>query len=1072
FVVDQSANMELVQAFNAELSSLYEVKPPISKAKMSQITKVAIKGIKMYKHIVQSVERFIAKCRPEYKIPGLYVIDSIVRQSRHQFNAERDVFGPRFTRNFHQTFQNLFLTCPPEDKVNIRIIFVNQFQLIFGFTFLQPKIVRVLNLWQRNNVFSADVIQPLLDMANPNANLGQIKYDNSPNVANESSSGPSKNDPDANLVLHLQQLATTLGLVKNNSASNVSGGSSGNNLGDSHQQSTVRFNKKLLDFDYGEDDEEEEKGETPTESEPPVSTTLSNSDDANANPLALSMAQNLLSNPELLQRLQQMQQTISLQQHHDASSQLNVSNLGLGSVSTSSSFISSFQPLNETKLASHQELEMSASEKQANSISNISSQHAYSQMSYNKFYSRSDEKADNFSNNIDAISDQFHLNKSCIEKRDFDYNNREMLENASRARSKSKSPSPRRSRFNRSTFRDKDERVRRSRSRSPWRMSNDRRSYRSRSRSPRMRMDRQHERSLSPETKEREKERERRRRGLPPIRKNYLTICSTTLWLGHVPKLVSEADISDTFGEFGTINSIDLIPPRGCAYVCMNRRQDAYRALQQLKNFKLHGSTIKMAWAPGKGMKGKEFKDYWDVDLGASYIPYEKVNHPDVDLDLLEDGGMIDEDTVPDTLRGISFCMVVPNVAVAPSPLAVGVPTPLISAQPNPLTTPPSQMLNSTNAGALLASPHLLQSNSLVTDAAKGDVNNQPSSSSHNLSHIVPTSLNSSIKPDISSPNATPLQMRPTIPPALHQSLGVASIFQTPLNVPPPSVISAQRPPPLAPWLGGPLLSSPQSLPFRAPNSSPLRAQNDKSNASTKYDERRPPSQGSNFGSDSLPPRLHSDRDMPGTSQRMQTHGIDRNRDRFRDSSVSGDDDPFAPSVYELKAMERSAGLRPPLIANAPRTPLLPRGFEDVSQRDRFNFDRRFNRDWRPPMAPRSATPGMIRPFEEGVRGPPPRDWGRREQWRERGNRNERFNRGHFGRNRDRDRERDRERPIRWSSPSSERNAEESENNVITETKEEENCNETNLISNENETCSNSEQPVSVSNEDQSQTST
>lgn len=44
-----------------QLSSMYELKPPISKAKMGQITKSGIKGLKMYKHIVQSVERFIAK---------------------------------------------------------------------------------------------------------------------------------------------------------------------------------------------------------------------------------------------------------------------------------------------------------------------------------------------------------------------------------------------------------------------------------------------------------------------------------------------------------------------------------------------------------------------------------------------------------------------------------------------------------------------------------------------------------------------------------------------------------------------------------------------------------------------------------------------------------------------------------------------------------------------------------------------------------------------------------------------------------------------------------------------------
>lgn len=99
-----------------QLSGLYDNKPPISKAKMNAITRGAVKAIKFYKHVVHSVEKFILKCKPEYKIPGLYVIDSIVRQSRHQFGAEKDVFAPRFAKNMQQTFINL-LRCPPEDKV-------------------------------------------------------------------------------------------------------------------------------------------------------------------------------------------------------------------------------------------------------------------------------------------------------------------------------------------------------------------------------------------------------------------------------------------------------------------------------------------------------------------------------------------------------------------------------------------------------------------------------------------------------------------------------------------------------------------------------------------------------------------------------------------------------------------------------------------------------------------------------------------------------------------------------------------------------------------------------------------
>lgn len=48
------------------------------------------------------------------------MIDSVVRQSRHQFGANKDVFAARFTKNIVNTFQNLF-KCPPDEKVSIEI---------------------------------------------------------------------------------------------------------------------------------------------------------------------------------------------------------------------------------------------------------------------------------------------------------------------------------------------------------------------------------------------------------------------------------------------------------------------------------------------------------------------------------------------------------------------------------------------------------------------------------------------------------------------------------------------------------------------------------------------------------------------------------------------------------------------------------------------------------------------------------------------------------------------------------------------------------------------------------------
>lgn len=58
---------------------------------------------------------------------------------------------------------------------------------------------------------------------------------------------------------------------------------------------------------------------------------------------------------------------------------------------------------------------------------------------------------------------------------------------------------------------------------------------------------------------------------------------------------------------------------------------------------------FQVAWAPGIGVKESEFRDRWDVDVGATYIMWDKL--PD-DLTPLIGGGIIDEDTLPEHLKG------------------------------------------------------------------------------------------------------------------------------------------------------------------------------------------------------------------------------------------------------------------------------------------------------------------------------------------------------------------------------------------------------------------------------------
>lgn len=269
--------MDIVQNFNDELQSLNDTKPPVSKAKMGLITRAAMKGVKFYKHIVQSVEKFVAKCRPEYKVPGLYVIDSIVRQSRHQFGPERDVYAARFARNLPITFNNLFSGCLLDDK---------------------PKIVRVLNLWQKNGVFASHVISPLLDMANPNSSnplSDTILSSDSPDISEQL----NNNKPgQTSSKYHSNHYART---NSNTKSSSTKHSRSSDSVG-------LRFSKNMLDFDYDEDDDDD-GDETPTEAEPPLSSTLSK----------IEMEQRSRNETPSTQNNQSSQQ-VNQQHHHNSSS--------------------------------------------------------------------------------------------------------------------------------------------------------------------------------------------------------------------------------------------------------------------------------------------------------------------------------------------------------------------------------------------------------------------------------------------------------------------------------------------------------------------------------------------------------------------------------------------------------------------------------------------------------------------------------------------------------------------------------------------------------------------------------
>lgn len=137
-------------------------------------------------------------------------------------------------------------------------------------------------------------------------------------------------------------------------------------------------------------------------------------------------------------------------------------------------------------------------------------------------------------------------------------------------------------------------------------------------------------------------------RGLPPIQSGCLSVCSTTIWVGHLSSKLSRHDIYDIFGEFGKVTSVIVNKGKECAFVCMYRRIDSCKALRVLSKSKILGKNAQVAWAPGRGMRGNiNWKAFWNLLYGAFYIPYKKLGKEADNFKEMEDGSIFDVNTMP-----------------------------------------------------------------------------------------------------------------------------------------------------------------------------------------------------------------------------------------------------------------------------------------------------------------------------------------------------------------------------------------------------------------------------------------
>ncbi|XP_040907111.1 SR-related and CTD-associated factor 4 isoform X3 [Toxotes jaculatrix] len=578
-------------------------KPPISRAKMISITKSAIKAMKLYKHVVQIVEKFIKKCKPEYKVAGLYVVDSIVRQSRHQFGPDKDVFGPRFTKNIAGTFENLCL-CPVEDR---------------------SKIVRVLNLWQKNGVFKIEVIQPLLDMAAGSSSAaapytGTDEPGSSPPPAKEPVTAVTANST-----------MTSAAQLQNSDAFAAVAQLFQSSQGQQLQQMLQNFQQqpvKPID----------------TNTQPPLHTIQTQAQNVTTGLGMVTPQPPLPTQPtQPTQQKTAFDKVTKLLDRFDYDDEPEVGEeTKKDEIVSQPSFMQ--QPPAFPQHMEHFKppvINMSQDPSQQVPLPPNGQLQAYGLQPGQSFpvvmppmgHALPGQPLPG-STGPPGFPGVYPPHSAAQQQQDLsvdmDRSSTRDGRHGRRSHSGSRSPKRRRSRSNSRTRRS---RHRRSRSR-----SRDRRHH-----SPR---------SRSQERREREKERERRQKGLPPPKSEALSICSTTLWVGQLDKRTQQQDVACLLEEFGQIESINMIPPRGCAYIVMIHRQDAFRALQKLSrgSYKVNQKAIKIAWALNKGIKA-EFKQYWDVELGVTYIPWSKIREDQ--LEELKEGGILDVDTLSPEWSGV-----------------------------------------------------------------------------------------------------------------------------------------------------------------------------------------------------------------------------------------------------------------------------------------------------------------------------------------------------------------------------------------------------------------------------------
>jgi RNA recognition motif-containing protein len=84
----------------------------------------------------------------------------------------------------------------------------------------------------------------------------------------------------------------------------------------------------------------------------------------------------------------------------------------------------------------------------------------------------------------------------------------------------------------------------------------------------------------------------------------------TTIYVGNLPFSSTQAEISDLFGKYGTVNSVNVISdketgrPRGFAFVEMADPDAAIKAIESLNGTELGGRSLRVNEARNREDRG------------------------------------------------------------------------------------------------------------------------------------------------------------------------------------------------------------------------------------------------------------------------------------------------------------------------------------------------------------------------------------------------------------------------------------------------------------------------------------